>query len=121
VLLPGVSSSVEKWYVSSHLFCLPSQWEGFPNALAEALAHGLPGVGFAGCAGVRDLIVHGINGYLADSNGDVVTLAKALEVLMSNPCLRASMSPKAIESVGPFEAHRIFSQWEKLLSEVAQL
>jgi GalNAc-alpha-(1->4)-GalNAc-alpha-(1->3)-diNAcBac-PP-undecaprenol alpha-1,4-N-acetyl-D-galactosaminyltransferase len=119
VMLPGVSTCVEKWYASSQLFCLPSQWEGFPNALAEALAHGLPVVGFAGCAGVRDLIVHGNNGWLADGNGDAVSLAGALAILMSNPGLRSSMTLKAVESVIQFEPQLILPRWEQLLSEVA--
>jgi GalNAc-alpha-(1->4)-GalNAc-alpha-(1->3)-diNAcBac-PP-undecaprenol alpha-1,4-N-acetyl-D-galactosaminyltransferase len=119
VMLPGVSTSVAKWYASTQLFCLPSLWEGFPNALAEAFAHGLPAVGFADCAGVRDLIVHGSNGLLADGNGDVASLTGALALLMSDSALRASMSPAAVDSVRQFNPQNIFSRWEQLFSEIA--
>lgn len=119
VLLPGTTSSVAQWYASSHLFCLPSRWEGFPNALAEALAHGLPAVGFAECAGVGDLIAHERSGLLAEGNGDAHNLAVALEKAMSSGELRRSMGGIAIESVSRFDPPKVFAQWEQLLFEVA--
>ena len=85
VKLPGVTTSITACYKTSQLFCLPSRWEGFPNALAESLAHGLPAVGFEGCAGVKDLIVHEQTGLLAEGNGDPKTLAAGLSILMKNP------------------------------------
>jgi GalNAc-alpha-(1->4)-GalNAc-alpha-(1->3)-diNAcBac-PP-undecaprenol alpha-1,4-N-acetyl-D-galactosaminyltransferase len=119
VMLAGVSTSIAKWYASAQLFCLPSLWEGFPNALAEAFAHGLPAVGFANCAGVRDLIVHGSNGLLADGNGDAASLTGALTALMSDSALRASMGLAAADSVRQFNPENIFSRWEQLFSEIA--
>jgi len=119
ILMPGVSISVSEWYTSSHLFCLPSRWEGFPNALAEALIHGLPSVGFAGCAGVRDLILSGENGLLAEGNGDPLVLAKALETLMASADGRRAMGEHAAESVKGYEPDKIFSLWEGMLADVA--
>ena len=63
VRLLGAKANVAEWYEGAHLFCLPSRHEGFPNALAEAQAHGLPAVGFAGCAGVNELIQDGKTGF----------------------------------------------------------
>jgi glycosyltransferase involved in cell wall biosynthesis len=119
VALPGATKSITDWYSSSHLFCLPSRWEGFPNALAEALAHGLPAIGFAESAGVRDLVIHRRSGLLADGNGEVGNLVGALETAMSNDALRRRMGEAAIESTRQFDPPRIFSQWEEILAEVA--
>jgi glycosyltransferase involved in cell wall biosynthesis len=118
VILPGTTDRIEALYASSHLFCLPSRWEGFPNALAEALAHGLPAVGFAECAGTRDLIVHGRCGILADGNGDVGSLARSLERVMKDPALRRSMGDEAVLSVQAYQPETIFTKWEQMLSEV---
>jgi glycosyltransferase involved in cell wall biosynthesis len=119
VTLPGTTNSIADWYASSHLFCLASRWEGFPNALAEALAHGLPAVGFAECAGVRDLIDEGRSGLLAVGSGDVVSLARTLETAMSRTDLRRSMSSQAVDSIRRFDPAKIFGQWEDLLVGVA--
>jgi len=88
VSLPGTTEDVGRRYRESHLLCLSSRWEGFPNVLAEALSHGLPGVGFAGCAGVRDLIHHGENGLLAEGNGNAESLAECLRTLMADDAMR---------------------------------
>ena len=117
IAMPGTTALVSKWYTSSHLFCLPSRWEGFPNALAEALSHGLPSVGFAGCAGVPELIVPGENGLLVEGNGGAKTLAGTLEILMSSAEERKAMGTLAAKSVRGYEPDKIFSLWERTLAE----
>ncbi|MCZ6802881.1 MAG: glycosyltransferase family 4 protein [Proteobacteria bacterium] len=120
VLLPGATDNITEWYVKSHAFCLPSGWEGFPNALAEALAHGLPCIGFEDCSGVRDLIHCGKNGYLAPGNGDENSLAITLKKLMSDHILRKNMSESAIESIKIFEPKKIFDLWEQVIISTAK-
>jgi glycosyltransferase involved in cell wall biosynthesis len=117
VSLPGATSEVEAEYAAAHLFCLPSRWEGFPNALAEALAHGLPAVGFADCAGVPDLIEAGRNGALAAGNGDPATLADALLPLMADAEKRIALGMNAVASVAAYRPEEIFRLWEKVLRE----
>lgn len=115
VSLPGARSDIESEYAAAHLFCLPARWEGFPNALAEAMAHGLPSVGFAGCAGVGDLIVPGESGALAAGNNDSDSLAAALAPLMADASLRARMGQVATQSMQAFEPRKIFDMWEETL------
>jgi len=119
VVLHGMTNSIAQWYSSSHLFCLPSRWEGFPNALAEALAHGLPAVGFAGCAGVSDLISPGHNGLAAEGSDNVESLARALETLFRDGAARKTMGSKAPDTIKQFDPPGIFSLWESFLSSVA--
>jgi glycosyltransferase involved in cell wall biosynthesis len=117
VSLPGAISKVEQEYAAAHVFCLPSRWEGFPNALAEALAHGLPAVGFAGCDGMPDLIEPGQNGALATGNGDSAALADALAPLMADTEKRAALGSNAVASVAGYRPGEIFRLWEKVLRE----
>jgi glycosyltransferase involved in cell wall biosynthesis len=114
VILAGAVKDVSSLYVGSHLFCLPARWEGFPNALAEAMAHGLPAVGFAGCAGVRDLIMNEETGLLAQGNGDSETLARALDCLMADDEKRSAMGSRAVEGMRQYEPQAIFTAWEDL-------
>ena len=117
VSLPGVIREVEREYAAAHLFCLPSLWEGFPNALAEALAHGLPAVGFAGCDGVPDLIEAGQSGALATGNCDAGALVDALAPLMADTAKRAALGKNAVASVAGYRPEEIFRLWEKMLYE----
>jgi len=119
VTLPGATSEIGREYAAAHLFCLPSRWEGFPNALSEALAHGLPAVGFDGCAGVPDLIDPGKNGALAKGNGDAATLAAALSPLMADAEARARLGAGAVRSVAAYRPDRTFDRWERVLSGLA--
>ena len=121
VNLIGAVTDVASLYCESHLFCLPSRWEGFPNALAEALSHGLPGVGFAGCAGVRDLIQAGENGLLAEGNGNMESLAGCLRTLMADDEKRVRMGEAGIRSMKAYNPEQIFDTWEKFLKETAAL
>lgn len=64
-------------------FVLPSLYEGTPKALLEAMACGLVCVGTP-VEGIRDIIIHGQNGYLsAGINGD--ELRKIINDVVDNP------------------------------------
>lgn len=115
VFLPGKTDRIATEYVAAHLFCLPSRWEGFPNALAEAMAHGLPVVGFEGCAGVPDLVIEGESGTLAAGNGDAESLASVLGRLMGDASKRAAMGANAAAAVARYSPDQIYNQWEKAL------
>ncbi len=116
VLAPDQVSAA---YPSSHLFCLPSRWEGFPNVLAEAMAHGLPCVGFSECPGVRDLIEHDVDGVLAPGMDDDQSLSHALEKCMRDDEGRARLGQAARLKVTAFEPEKIFNTWEQLFIRVA--
>lgn len=116
ISLPGAAKDTGFLYRSAHLFCLPSRWEGFPNVVAEALSHGLPVVGFSGCAGTSDLVRHGENGLLAAGNDNPDSLAATLAELMSDPDRRQKMGIEAAESMKIYQPDRIFDLWETLFT-----
>ena len=117
VRLLSPAPNVSEWYAEAHLFCLPSRHEGFPNALAEAQAHGLPAVGFAGCAGVNELIEDGATGRLAPGNGDVPALAEALASLMSSHEEREMMGPAARKAMKALCPDAVMNAWERLFED----
>jgi glycosyltransferase involved in cell wall biosynthesis len=119
VALPGAVRDVFAEYRAADLFCLPSRWEGFPNALAEAMAHGLPVVGYRECAGMSELVTPGCDGYLADGNGDPAALSAALKPLMEDAALRGRMGVEARRIADVYPPQRSFDEWERLLKRVA--
>jgi len=78
-------------YMKASIFVLPSYVEGFSIARVEALAYGLPIITTA--TGGSE-IVRGVG--LIVKPGDIDGLAEALEKLISNDVLRASLSEAAL-------------------------
>lgn len=115
----GAVKEVEDEYLASQLFVLPSSYEAFPNCLAEALAHGLPAIGFADCPGTNVLIRPGINGELAGGADRVESLGRALAKLMASPALRRSLGQAAPGTIERYSLNGIGDQWEQLLADVA--
>lgn len=111
--------SIEAEYLNAQLFVLPSRYEAFPNSLAEALAHGLPAIGFADCVGTNDLIISGLNGLLVDGGDRIANLAAALQGLISSAQLRMKLAAAAPASVRHYTLESIVNRWEALLHSVA--
>jgi glycosyltransferase involved in cell wall biosynthesis len=76
--------------------------EGLPRTHLEAMCFGLPIVGTA-IAGVREQIEDGVNGFVVPP-ADPAALAMALERLLIDPALRASMGAAGLARV-----QRLFS------------
>lgn len=114
----GKTAHVEDVYADADIFCLPSRGEGFPLALSEAMAAGLPTVGFSDCTGVNDLIEDGKNGFLVSRS--VGELAKALRALMSHPAMRREMGEKGCIAMRQYRPDYIWDQWETLLKKCTE-
>lgn len=118
--LAGASDDIPSWLVKAHIFCLPSRWEGFPNSLAEAMAHGLPSVGFQECDGVCDLIEDGKTGLLISGADDAQALANGLARLMKDSNLREKIGEAAYAQSKNYAPQKIFDMWESLLKSVVK-
>lgn len=105
-------------YAQAHLFAIPSLWEGFPNALAEAMSHGLPAVGFEDAAGVAELIRRGGGGWLARGLDDATALADALDHAMTDNEERARRGKLATQSMAAFAPDVQFERWAVLLESM---
>lgn len=114
----GKTDRIDDVYADADIFCMPSRDEGFPLALTEAMAAGLPAVGFNDSTGVNDIIENEINGYLVARS--TLDLSKALKKLMQNSQLREEMGTHGIRSMQQYEPNRIWNQWEDVIAEVAE-
>lgn len=63
IVTTGVVDDMASYYQVMNVLAFPSRREGFPNAVLEAQAAGLPVVGYQ-ATGVRDAIVDGVTGCL---------------------------------------------------------
>ena len=106
-------------YVGSHLFAIPSRWEGFPNALAEAMAHGLPALGFAGADGVAHLIEDGETGWLAPGVDDPAALAEVLDQAMGDTAERTRRGAGAAQAMLAYPPDAQYDRWQALIDDLA--
>lgn len=118
IMLRGEVNDMEPEYVGASIFCMPSAFEGSPNALLEAQSYGLPAVGFADCTGVNDIIIDGENGELLKRR-DPCVLAEGLARLMADDKLRVIYAQGAQRLAARFDEETIFSRWEAMLAKAA--
>lgn len=102
-------------YNQAVFFCQPSQWEGFPNAQAEAMAAGVIPIGFRCTAGVADLIEDGVNGYLSPDKPSPEALAKTLVAAIEAEQDRERLSENAREVAECYSVARWRRSWDSVL------
>ena len=92
----GAVKEIDEIFAKSKIFVLTSRSEGFPNALIEAMAHGLPCISFDIVAGPAEIIKNNINGILIADN-DIKSMSQSIKELMLNDELRKSLGKEALK------------------------
>ena len=113
IRLPGPAGNIGDWYARADIFAMTSRFEGFPNALLEAMAHGVPPIAFDCMTGPSELIQDGENGLLVPLN-DTEGLAEGLAKLMGDEGLRAKMAGQARSMRDRFDGQRATNLWFEL-------
>lgn len=118
VELRGITTAIEHEMMDADIFVMTSKFEGFPNALLEAMAMGLPCAVYDCPSGPREISEDGHVAMLVPLN-DERAMELALEQLMSDVSLRESLGCQARESVlKRFTLRNILAQWDSLFREV---
>ena len=117
ILLPGNTANQGDWIDKTDVFVLSSRFEGFPNALVEAMASGLPVVAFDCSFGPAEIVSNGVNGLLVAS-GDIEALAYNLQKICKNSELRQRLGATAAESSRRFTVERIVAEWDAVIIRI---
>jgi glycosyltransferase involved in cell wall biosynthesis len=119
VVLPGFAEDVDELLAESSIFALPSRFEGFPNALVEAMAMGTAAIATDCDFGPRDIISDGEDGLLVAVD-EVDALAAALDRLMGDLPLRERLADRAVQVRARFSVDAVVAQWRAVVNEAFQ-
>ena len=117
VLLPGQVADPRPWLRQARIFLMSSRSEGFPNALCEAMAAGLPVVSTDCPSGPSDIITPEIDGLLIPAD-DPRSMAAALERLIGSEDLRNRLAQAAPGVVERYSLDSVMTSWDAVLAAV---
>jgi len=120
ISLAPPSPQINAEYAAADLLAVSSRYESFGLVTAEALASGLPVVGFADCPGTNELVRNGINGQLAGDGDRVAALRCALAKLMADPARLERLAGAAPGSVQALGASAVVDHWDALCRSLAR-
>ena len=118
VVLPGNLDDLGEVMMAADLLAMPSNWEGLPLTLLEALARGLPVVGTR-IKGLIDIVEDGVQGLLVDVD-DHDALAAACGRLASDPETRERMGRECLSLAREkYGFQRVYGDLARIYAEVA--
>ena len=118
VLMPGFLANPHAIMRQADLFVFPSRWEGFPNALLEAMSLGLPAISFDCPSGPGVIIENEVSGILVPAQ-DAAALAQQMTRLLDNPGYAQQLGKRASRHINQAcRLETIMNCWEQLIERV---
>ncbi|MGO1592598.1 glycosyltransferase, partial [Ancrocorticia sp.] len=115
----GQVSDVPERLAASSFSLLTSTSEGHPLVLIESMAAGCIPIFYDIAYGPRDIITHGVNGFIVPY-GDIGALAATIKEFIALPSSeRESMRQAAVERAGDYSPARSFERWSSVLKTLA--
>jgi glycosyltransferase involved in cell wall biosynthesis len=118
VIVARPSEDVSRLLRAADIAVQPSHYEAFSNAVIEAMATGLPIVA-SRVSGMQDCITNDESGILCDPRSPD-DLARALELVIADPALRARLGQRARREVEQRFSHEVvFGGFASLFEQIS--
>ena len=118
-VLDEPTNEIGKAYASASFVVMSSVHEGFGLVTAEAMACGLPVIGFSDCEGTNEIVLDGENGVLVEPGDDrIVSLARGMRRLIDDEETRRTLAAAAPATVERFRPESVLDSWERLIDDV---
>ena len=118
IFLPGRSNNLAPWFRRAQLLLLTSMFEGFPNVIPEAMAHGCPVISVDCPTGPRDIVIDGQNGILLPRESGPEFIADAVTRLIQDTSFRESLAAGSLAIRDRFRLDRILACWSAVFEEL---
>lgn len=121
IKLMGRKNNIQKYIADAEIFVLPSNSEGMPNALLEAMALGIACIA-TDCpiGGSAFIIDNETNGILVPMN-DVEKMYTTLERLIDNKELAKRLGKNAEHVIKDFDTQKVCDEWEEYIGKIASM
>jgi GalNAc-alpha-(1->4)-GalNAc-alpha-(1->3)-diNAcBac-PP-undecaprenol alpha-1,4-N-acetyl-D-galactosaminyltransferase len=116
VALRGYTHDISAQLARARIFVLSSDFEGFPNALCEAMANGVASISTDCPSGPSDIIQNGVNGVLV-ARESTDELATAIDGLMGDAPARDAIAAQGRKIVERFTLSGVMNQWESAIDD----
>ena len=103
------------FYRAATMFVLPSRSEGMPNALIEAMSHGVPVIVSNASPGPLDLVKDGETGLVVPVD-DPIALANAIASLSKDGVLRKRLGEAGRRRVAEYDLPNVMSLWDRTIA-----
>ena len=116
VFLKGYTNDTYGVLCDADIYLMSSKSEGFPNALSEAMAVGMPSIAFRCNKGIDELADYGRRGKVVDANDKEAFVAAALE-LCGDREQRAEYSKNAKEVFEVYSLDKVKKTWDECIEK----
>lgn len=130
VQLINKTKEVTKALNEASIYVMTSRYEGYANALVEALACGVPSISYNWLMGVEDIIKDNENGLIVqlknredyyhgnkEHQEDIINLADKINYLIENEKIAEELSNNAAKITETRNIDHILAKWRKIINE----
>ena len=119
IIFAGIHrEKLERIYLACDIFSILSKFDTFGIAVLEAMAASLPVV-ISGNVGAKDLVAHGVNGFIIEDNTDMDKISEKICILMNRE-VRTRMGLAAHETAMNNTWESVAKKYECIYDELLE-